>query len=65
MTPYASAPQLLSPAEAARRLSISIRTMRTLIASRALPVVRVTPMRLAITEADLAAYIVARREERT
>jgi excisionase family DNA binding protein len=59
-----SAPQLVTPKEAARRLSVSLRTMRSMIALRAIPVVRVSSRRLGICETDLAAYVAARREVR-
>jgi excisionase family DNA binding protein len=53
--------RLLSVREAAERLTISPRSLRTLIALGKLPVVRVTARRVAIAESDLAAFIAARR----
>jgi excisionase family DNA binding protein len=42
---------------AASRLSISLRTLRVLIAAGSLPVIRVSPRRLAIDPVDLEHYI--------
>jgi excisionase family DNA binding protein len=56
------APSLISVADAARRLSISLRSLRTLIALGRLPTVRVTERRVAIAEDDLAAFVEQRRE---
>ena len=47
--------------EVARRLSVSVRSVRALIERGTLRTVRVTERRVAIDEADLAAYIDARR----
>ena len=54
-------PSLLSVAEAARRLSISLRSLRSLIAAERIAVVRVTERRVAISEDDLAAFVEQRR----
>lgn len=54
--------RLLRVADAARCLCNSLRTMCALIASGALPVIRVTPKRIAVSETDLAAYVASRRE---
>jgi excisionase family DNA binding protein len=51
----------LSVAEVARRLSISVRSVRGLIQSGALQTIRITPRRVAIDEVDLAAYVAMRR----
>jgi hypothetical protein len=61
-TDPAAAPRLLSLREAAQRLLISLRSLRTLVDLGKIPVVRVTARRPAILEADLAAFITARRE---
>lgn len=60
--PHESETRLYTVAEAAARLRISLRTMRGLIATGQLPIVRVTKARVVITENDLAAYVAARRE---
>jgi len=57
----AHAPQLLSIQEVARRMALSIRSVRTLIALGKLPVVRVGSRAIRVAEADLAAFIEARR----
>jgi excisionase family DNA binding protein len=54
-------PQLLVIEEVARRLALSIRTVRTLIALGKLPVIRVGARAIRIAESDLAAFIEARR----
>jgi excisionase family DNA binding protein len=56
------APRLLTLAEAAQRLSISLRSLRTLVALGKVSTVRVTARRVAIDENDLAAYVASRRE---
>lgn len=57
-----SAPaQLLKIDEVARRLALSVRSVRTLIALGKLPVVRISTRAVRITEPDLAAFIAARR----
>lgn len=58
-------PTLVSLTEAARRLSISLRSVRNLIRDGRLPFVRVTPRRVAIAEVDLRAYVAARRTAAT
>jgi excisionase family DNA binding protein len=57
----AHAPQLLPIQEVARRMALSIRTVRTLVALRKLPVVRVGARAVRVAESDLAAFIEARR----
>ena len=54
-------PALLTVSQAAERLSISVRSLRALIARGDIAVVRVTDRRVAIDEADLAAYVSSRR----
>ena len=51
-------PALLSLQDAARVLGVSLRTLRTL----AIPLIRVSARRLAITREDLDRYIDSRRE---
>lgn len=60
--PHDSETRLYTVAEAASRLRISLRSMRGIIATGQLPIIRVTKARVAIAESDLAAYIAARRE---
>jgi len=55
-------PTLVSVADAARRLAVSLRTLRTIIAAGQLSVVRVSARRIAIDTADLAEFIERRRE---
>ena len=57
-------PQLLSVEEVARRLALSVRSVRTLIALGKLPVVRVSVRAIRVAEADLVAFIEARRTAR-
>ena len=52
---------LLTVAEAARRLTLSLRTVRKLIQTGEIPVVRLGGRRLAISAEDLAAYVAAQR----
>lgn len=59
-----STESLLTMKEAADRLGISERTMRSVRASGALPVVRPSPGRIAVTPEDLRQYIEDRREVR-
>ena len=54
-------PQLLTIPDVARRLALSIRSVRTLIALGKLPVVRVSTRAVRITESDLAAFVAERR----
>ncbi|MCI0588412.1 MAG: helix-turn-helix domain-containing protein [Planctomycetes bacterium] len=56
-----TAPRLLTLREAAERLCISLRSLRTLVALGKVPVIRVTARRVAIEEADLVSYIESRR----
>ena len=56
-------PSLLSIAEVASRLTISQRSVRALISCGKLRTVRVTERRVAVDEADLSAYVAARRAE--
>ena len=58
-----ASPILLSVGEVARRLSVSVRSVRSLIERGAIPTVRVTDRRVAVDEADLAAYVAARRTQ--
>ena len=53
---------LLSLNEVAKRLGISIRSVRTLVALGRLAIVRPTPRRVLVTEDDLLAYIHSCRE---
>jgi excisionase family DNA binding protein len=50
-------PTLVTVADAARRLAVSLRTLRAIIAAGQLPVVRVSARRIAIDVADLAEFI--------
>ena len=52
-----SAGRLLTIRDVATRLSISTRTLRSLIAAGRLPVVRVSPGRVAIDPRDLEDYL--------
>jgi excisionase family DNA binding protein len=54
-------PQLLPIEEVARRLALSIRSVRTLIALGKLPVIRVGARAIRVAESDLVAFIEARR----
>ena len=51
---------LLTKAEAAERLTVSVRTLEGLIARGALPAYRIAPGTLRIKESDLEDYIDAR-----
>jgi excisionase family DNA binding protein len=53
---------LITVAEAARRLTISLRSIRAAIAAGRLPVVYVSARRIAIDEADLLEFVAARRK---
>lgn len=53
--------QLITQREAAARLTISERTFRMLVATGQIPVVRVSPRRVVVDPADIAAYIDQRR----
>ena len=55
------APQLLPIQKVTRRMALSIRSVRTLIALGKLPVIRVGARAIRVAEADLAAFIEARR----
>jgi excisionase family DNA binding protein len=55
-------PTLVTVADAARRLAVSLRTLRAIIAAGHLPVVRVSARRIAVDMADLAEFIERRRE---
>ena len=48
---------LLGLSDAAYRLSLSRRTLQSLIAQKKIPVVRVSPRRIAIDPTDLDRYI--------
>jgi excisionase family DNA binding protein len=54
-------PELLTFDEVAERLTVSVTTVRRAIAQGALPYVRVSDNRVAVTAADLAAYIASHR----
>jgi excisionase family DNA binding protein len=54
-------PTLVTVADAARRLAVSLRTLRAIIAAGQLSVVRVSARRIAIDTADLAEFIERRR----
>ncbi len=53
--------QLVSAQEAARQLTVSLRTLRSLVASGALTTVRVSARRIAFHPGDIASYIEQRR----
>lgn len=53
--------RLLTKAEAAERLTVSVRTLEGLIARGALPVCRISANSVRILESDLEDYIAARR----
>lgn len=53
--------RLLTLPEAARYLTIGVRTVKALIAAGRLPVVRPSPRRVAIDLRDLEAYVASRR----
>ena len=53
--------RLLTKAEAAERLTVSVRTLEGLIARGALPVCRISANSVRILESDLEDYIEARR----
>lgn len=55
-------PSLLPLAEVARRLGISLRSLRGIILRGAIPVVRPTRRRMLISEDDLRAYIASCRD---
>ncbi|MCA9315763.1 MAG: helix-turn-helix domain-containing protein [Planctomycetes bacterium] len=52
---------LLPLPQAATYLSIGLRTLKGLIAAGELPIVRVSPRRVAIDPRDLDAYVASRR----
>lgn len=52
---------LLTRKEAARRLTVSLRTLDSLIARGQLPAYRIGPKTVRIAEEDLDAYLEARR----
>ncbi len=54
-------PRLLPLPLAAEHLSIGLRTLKARIAAGSIPVVRVSPGRVAIDPRDLDAYITAQR----
>lgn len=56
-----SVPVHFSVAEVARRLGISLRSARALIAGGKLPVMRPTDRRVVVAEDDLAAFVASRR----
>ena len=55
-------PRLLSLSEVAKRLGISVRSVRTIVALGRLSTIRPTPRRVLVSEDDLNAYIVSCRE---
>jgi excisionase family DNA binding protein len=54
-------PTLVTVADAARRLAVSLRTLRAIIAAGQLSVIRVSARRIAVDLADLAEFIERRR----
>jgi excisionase family DNA binding protein len=54
-------PQLLTVADVALRLALSVRTVRTLVALGKLPIVRVGARAVRIADADLVAFVAERR----
>jgi excisionase family DNA binding protein len=54
---------LLTVGIVAKRLALSVRSVRTLIALGHLPIVRVSSRAIRVSEADLTAFIAARRQE--
>jgi len=60
--PSTPVPTLLGVSEVARRLGISIRTVRGLISRGALAAIRITDRRIAVDEVDLASYVADRRK---
>jgi excisionase family DNA binding protein len=63
MRPESSAPVLFSVGEVAKRLSISVRSVRAAIAGGKLPTIRPTARRVCVSEPDLAAFIEQHREK--
>lgn len=55
---------LMTVAEVARRLSVSMRTVRTLIALGHIPVICVSRNRICIDAKDVESYIVSRKQIR-
>ena len=53
--------QVVAIKEVARRLSLSLRAVRTLLAAGELPYVQISKRRIGVLESDLAAFINARR----
>jgi excisionase family DNA binding protein len=53
--------RLLTLHEAARYLTLGVRTVKALIAAGKLPVVRPSPRRIAIDVRDLETYVASRR----
>lgn len=53
--------RLLTLHEAARYLTLGVRTVKTLVAAGMIPVVRPSPRRVAIDVRDLEAYVASRR----
>jgi len=53
--------QLLPIADVARRLALSVRSVRTLIALGKLPAIRVSTRAVRVAESDLCTFIAARR----
>lgn len=51
--------------EAARRVSLSLRTFRKLVDAGEIPVVRLSARRVAVAETDLADFVTARRRSPT
>ena len=62
ISPTDRAPRWLRRVEAARFLGISTRRLDDLLAAGAIPTYRPTPGRVLVAEADLVAYINARRD---
>lgn len=53
--------RLLTLHEAARYLTLGVRTVKALVAAGKIPVVRPSPRRVAIDVRDLEAYVASRR----
>lgn len=54
--------RLLKIPEAAERLSVSVRTLRALIESGKLPVIRISSRRVAVDPSDIDRYIAQQRK---
>jgi excisionase family DNA binding protein len=54
-------PTLLTVPQAAHHLSVSVRTLRAILAAGHLPVIRISARRIAIDKSDLIEFIEQRR----